>query len=308
MIGIVILNYNSWRDSEECIRSVLSEETKAEYRIYLVDNASPERPSQEIQRFLEESDVCLIQNKENRGYSAGNNVGIKAALDDGCSAVLISNSDVRYERDSISGMEAFLKEHPDAGIVGPKIILEDGRIQKECMMFKTGPKEKYLLRTRFHILFPEYNRRYWGREHDYEKETFQTYAVMGCCFMMSKQCALDVTPLDENTFLYEEELILGIQMEKAGWKTFYYPGSVIHHLHGKTTERVKAFAYTCNVCSEIYYCRKYLGMRRWQIWPLVWYRSGIYKVRCFNDKSFRTEWNQYKQYIQKKLKGENDQW
>lgn len=293
MIGIVILNYNSWSDSAECISSILDGETKTEYRIYLVDNASPEQPEPEQIRFLEKSDVCLIQNKENKGYSAGNNVGIKAALDDGCSAVLISNSDVRYEKGSIAKMEAFLMEHPEAGIVGPKIILGNGQIQKECMMFKTGSKEKYLLRTRLHILFPRYNSRYWGREHDYEKEIFQVYAVMGCCFMMSRNCALDVTPLDENTFLYEEELILGIQMEKSGWKTFYYPESVIHHLHGKTTEKVKAFAYTCNVCSEIYYCRKYLGMRRWQIWPLIWYRSGIYFLKSIRLADFRNEKKKY---------------
>ena len=47
-------------------------------------------------------------------------------------------------------------------------------------------------------------------------------------------------------------------MEKKGWKTVYDPRSVIHHLHGNSTEKVKAFAYTCNVCSEIYFCRQYL--------------------------------------------------
>ena len=57
--------------------------------------------------------------------------------------------------------------------------------------------------------------------------------------MFSRKCALDVTPLDETPFLYEEELILGISMEKKGWKTVYDPNSVIHHLHGNSTEKVK---------------------------------------------------------------------
>ena len=70
-----------------------------------------------------------------------------------------------------------------------------------------------------------------------------------------------MTPLDETPFLYEEELILGISMEKKGWKTVYDPNSVIHHLHGNSTEKVKAFAYTCNICSEIYFCRQYLNGR-----------------------------------------------
>ena len=294
MIGIVILNYNSWQDAEECIQSICRSEQSAGYCIYLVDNASPERPSAAILRYLRETGVRLLQSDRNCGYSAGNNIGIKKALEDGCDAILISNTDVRYEPGSISGLKSYLDAHPDVGIVGPKIILGDGKLQRECMMFKTGPREKYLLRTRFHIFFPGYNRRYWGREHDYDRETFSVYAVMGCCFMMSRACALDVTPLDENTFLYEEELILGIHMERAGWKTVYYPGSVIHHLHGKTTERVKAFAYTCNVCSEIYYCREYLGMKRWEIWPLYGYRTAVYWGKCLCNREYQ---NGKKKYI-----------
>lgn len=286
MIGIVILNYNSWLDTEECIKSILDKETRAEYRIYLVDNASPTRPTKEQSAFFKETGLEFIQSSKNRGYSAGNNLGIRKALDDGCDAVLISNSDVRYEKDSIFALYDYLAHHPDVGITGPKIILGNGRIQRECMMFKTGIREKYLLRTRLHMFFPGYNNRYWGRQHDYEKETFRTYAVMGCCFMMSRACALDVTPLDENTFLYEEELILGIRMEQAGWKTVYYPESVIHHLHGKSTEQAKAFSYTCNVCSEIYYCKQYLGMKRWQILPLYWYRTALYIGKSLKNRDF----------------------
>lgn len=291
MIGIVILNYNSWDDTKECIHSIFDKEKKAKYRIYLVDNASTEQVSEEQIRAWEDAGIRLIRSEENRGYSAGNNIGVREALNDGCSEVLISNADVRYEENSILQMKNFLDRHSDAGIVGPKIVLGNGVTQKECMMFKTGPKEKYLLRTRLHMFFPKYNDRYWGREHDYEKETFQVYAVMGCCFMMRRDCALDMTPFDEHTFLYEEELILGIRMEQAGWKTFYYPESVIHHLHGKSTEKVKAFAYTCNVCSEIYYCREYLGMKRWQIWPLYLYRFIIYFIKYLVILDYRKKIN-----------------
>lgn len=304
MVGIVILNYNNWKDTEKCVRSILEKELRTDYRIYLVDNASPAQPSEEQKRFLWEAGAVQIRSEENRGYSAGNNLGIRRALDDGCSAVLISNPDVRYEENSISVMEEYLNSHPDVGIVGPKIILGNGQLQRECMMFKTGILEKYLLRTRFHIFFPGYNRRYWGREHDYESETFSVYAVMGCCFMMSRDCALDVTPLDERPFLYEEELILGIHMERAGWKTVYCPKSVIHHLHGTSTGQVQAFAYTCNVCSEIYYCRRYLGMKKWQILPLYWYRTGLYRLKGLRNKEFREKRKEYLRETKKMIKNQ----
>ena len=293
MVGIVILNYNSWADTVACVDSIHEAEKKLEFRIYLVDNCSPVRPEPGVLESLDKKGVIFIQNERNAGYSAGNNIGIKRALEDGCEEILISNSDVRYETESISELQAYLQDHPDVGIVGPKIFLRDGSIQKECMMRKTGVREKYLLRTRFYLFFPKLNNSYWGREHDYESEIFQVYAVMGCCFMFSRKCALDVTPLDENPFLYEEELILGISMEKKGWKTVYDPSSVIHHLHGNSTEKVKAFAYTCNICSEIYFCRQYLNMKKWQILPLYWYRSVLYGLKMLKYQDFRKYVGEY---------------
>lgn len=296
MVGIVILNYNSWDDTEACIHSILEAEPELSYRIYVVDNASPSRPTEELMTWMQRQKVIFIQNRKNSGYSAGNNVGIKQALEDGCDAILISNSDVRYEPQSISGLYEYLKNNSDVGIVGPKIIRKDGSIQKECMMTKTGPLEKYLLRTRLYVLFPGLYRKYWGKDHDYEHETFEVYAVLGCCFMFSRTCAEAVTPLDEHPFLYEEELILGIQMERAGWKTVYHADCAIHHLHSQSTEKVKAFAYTCNICSEIYFCKEYLRMKNWQIRPLYWYRTFLYGVKMMRWSDFRVY---LKEYIRK---------
>ena len=302
MVGIVILNYNSWDDTRECIESIRTAEQMLDYRIYLVDNCSPVRPDSEWLQRIRQEGVQFIQNEQNCGYSAGNNIGIRQALADDCDAVLISNSDVRYEKGSISKMYQYLQKNPKTGIVGPKIVLRDGSTQKECMMKKTGIREKYLLRTRFYMLFPKLNNEYWGKKHDYERETFPVYAVLGCCFMFNRQCALEVTPLDETPFLYEEELILGIVMEQAGWETVYYPESVIYHLHGNSTEKVKAFAYTCNVCSEIYYCSRYLGMKRWQIAPLYWYRTLLYGLKSLQYQDFRQYRKQYRERTKKSLK------
>lgn len=293
MVGIVVLNYNSWDDTTACIKSIFCAEQRSKFKIYVVDNASPIRPSEKLVSWMKEQGVIFIQNNVNSGYSAGNNIGIKRALDDGCDAILISNSDVRYEFESITKLYQYLNKNSDVGIVGPRIIRKDGSTQKECMMMKTGPREKYLLRTRFYCLFPVLYRQYWGRNHDYEREVFQVYAVLGCCFMFSRACAEEVAPLDEHTLLYEEELILGIKMEEAGWKTVYNPESIIHHLHSQSTQKVKAFSYTCNVCSEIYFCKEYLKMKNWQIRPLYWYRTFLYGLKMLRWHDFRMYLTEY---------------
>ena len=113
--------------------------------------------------------------------------------------------------------------------------------------------------------------------------------------MMSKLCANDVTPLDEHTFLYEEELILGRIMEKKGWKTVYNPCSVVYHKHESSTGGIRknAFAYMCQVCSEIYYCKRYIGVKNVTIYPLVCYRTVLYIARMFRIKMFRQYWKCY---------------
>ena len=288
MIGIVILNYINWIDTIQCIHSIRESEKDVDgipYHIYLVDNASPGEVPEEISSMSDAEDITLIINKVNKGYAAGNNVGIKQALDDKCDSVLISNNDVRFESGCISGMYEYLSKNPKVGIVGPKILDVDGNIQKSCMCRKTRLKEKYLVRTRLNVFFRKQHCTYFGLDRDYET-AFRVHAVLGCCFMISGKCVKEVFPFDEGTFLYEEEYIIGIRMEEKGYITMYNPDFVIKHLHGQSTGQIKPFAYTCETESEIYYCRKYLKANKMQIFPLYLYRIAKYYGKCLRNKEF----------------------
>lgn len=285
-IGIIILNYRNWDDTRQCVISIHRNPPKADYRIFLVDNASDNAPGFDLTSFIEKYRIVFIQNRQNTGYNAGNNIGIAKALQAGCSYVLISNNDVRYFPGSIQAMKDCLDMHPENGIVGPKILEPNGCIQKSHMCRRTGMKEKYMVRTRAKVVFRKSYRSYFGLDRDYE-QPFEIYAAAGCCFMISRQCAEVVMPFDEYPLLYEEELMLGIRMKKMGYRTRYEPKAVIEHLHGQSTRYQKAFAFTHNVRSEIYYCRKYLHAGKWQVYPLYWYRVLLYLARCLWQKDFR---------------------
>uniref|UniRef100_N2AEZ2 Glycosyltransferase 2-like domain-containing protein n=1 Tax=Eubacterium plexicaudatum ASF492 TaxID=1235802 RepID=N2AEZ2_9FIRM len=292
MIGIVILNYNNWKDTRRCVESIQKNPPQDAYQIILVDNASENRPEYDLYTWIRRNRICFIANKRNMGYNAGNNVGIRKALESGCSAILISNSDVRYFTGSIQYMRDYLKRHPHVGIVGPKIVDRYGRMQKSCICRRTGLREKYLVCTKANLLFQKSYRSYYGFDRDYD-QTFPVYAVLGCCFMMSKTCAEAVAPFDEHPFLYEEELMLGTRMEQAGFATVYYPCAIVRHLHGGSTKYRKAAAFTQNVCSEIYYCRSYLGAAKPQIFPLYGYRMVLYLLRCAGSREFRRYWRSF---------------
>lgn len=289
MIGIVILNYMNWEDTKCCVESISKNPPKDDYVIILVDNASKNMPDFTLSSFLEAYEIVFIQNTVNIGYNAGNNIGIAKALELGCSHILISNNDVRYSPHSIQKLKDYLDAHLRVGIVGPKILDQNGKIQKSNLCRKTGMKEKYMVRTRANLIFRKSCRTYFGWDRDYE-HCFPVYAVLGCCFMMSRRCAEQVMPLDEHPLLYEEELMLGIRMQERGFQTIYEPEAVVTHLHGRSTKQQKAFAFAHNVRSEIYYCRAYLHAAKWKIYPLYAYRVLLYLVRCLRSEDFRRRW------------------
>lgn len=301
VIGIVILNYENWQDTYRCIKSISSNPPQDSFQIILVDNASARPPEYDLDGFLKSYQVVFIKNKKNLGYNAGNNVGIKRAQELGCRYILISNNDVIFRKNSIQLLCDYLKRNPNVGIVGPKIIDKAGDVQKSNLCRKTGMKEKYLVRTRANALFRKEYQSYFGLDRDYDEE-FQVYAVLGCCFMMSRNCADAVTPLDEYPFLYEEELILGIRMEQNNFTTMYYPMAVIEHVHGGSTKTVKAFSFAHNVRSEIYYCRKYLSAGKFAIYPLYWYRVCLYLLRCIKYADFRKGWKFFRKLTKEELR------
>lgn len=287
MIGVVILNYNGWDMTINCVES-LRISCNMSFKIYIVDNASTTKMPFDFQSFIKQSEDCeLIINTENRGYSAGNNIGIKKALEDGCTHILISNNDVLFKKNSVEELCNFLDENPDYGIAGPKVYLSNGKIQEinmGCKMTLAG-KYKYILRkTPLKKCSKNFVQKFHALDHDLMKP-FDVYAVSGCCFMLSQKAAAKLFPLDENTFLYEEENIIGIKMEKLGLKTIYDTDSEIIHLGGESTKGISEFAYTCLIESEIYYCLQYLRSLRIQIIPLYIIRTGKY-MSLFGKSKF----------------------
>ncbi|MGN0482367.1 MAG: glycosyltransferase family 2 protein [Lachnospiraceae bacterium] len=295
MIGIIILNYETWDLSLRCMKSLLEQEGAEQDRIYLVDNASRTPMPEEVKNFVQQHAITFIASDANRGYAAGNNLGVKQAMQDGCDALLISNNDIIYEPGSVQNMYQSLQEKEKIGIVGPKVINENGEAQPSRVSRKTGIKEVFELYTVAKIFFRRQWKTYFCLDQPVDKPAY-VYHVSGCCFMISAECAKQVLPFDEATVLYDEELILGIHMEQAGFKTLYQPNSVVVHKHGATTERVKPFMYQCISESELYYCSKYLKCGKIPLWFLYQYRRLLYCVRRRKDKKLKEYWPSYKNY------------
>lgn len=297
--GVVILNYITWQQTERCIKSLKETENADELQIYVVDNASPEKG--ELRRVCREAQVELIENPDNSGYAAGNNVGIVRALADGCDYIVISNNDIEYRAGCLARMRDFLEGHFEYGIVGPKILTPEGTLQRCHYKKKTGYGDIWGTQTILRYVMKKPTDALYGDEQFYLHEQ-EVFAVSGCCFMLRAACARKIAPLDEHTFLYEEENIIGMRMEKEGWKTGYLPASEVVHNHDQTTRLVKPFALICWACSEVYYCREYLGCGFVKIRLMYWYRTLIFLLHGLRNKAYREQWSEYRKETGKYLR------
>lgn len=280
MIGIVILNYETWDVTLQCMESIMEAENEEMIRIYLVDNASTRKKPKEIDRFIEQHSVTYIEAAGNRGYAAGNNLGICRALEDQCTYVLITNNDIRFRSASIYRMKQLLESSDRIGIVGPQVVGLDGFHQPSVAMYRTGIREIFHFYTGFRCFHRKAMREYQGMDQDAGGQ-YPVYHVSGCCFLMNRKAAETLYPLDENTFLYDEELIIGIRMEQAGLQTWYCGTAVVEHHHGYTTQKNSAFMQKCIRESEQYYCREYLQANKIILYILFGYRKILQNIRIW---------------------------
>jgi len=280
MIGIVILNYETWDVTLQCMESIMEAENEEMIRIYLVDNASTRKKPKEIDIFIEQHSVTYIEAAENRGYAAGNNLGICRALEDQCTYVLITNNDIRFRSAAIHRMKQLLESSDRIGIVGPQVVGLDGIHQPSVAMYRTGIREIFHFYTGFRCFHRKAMREYQGMDQDAGGQ-YPVYHVSGCCFLMNRKAAETLYPLDENTFLYDEELIIGIRMEQAGLQTWYCGTAVVEHHHGYTTQKNSAFMQKCIRESEQYYCREYLQANKIILYILFGYRKILQNIRIW---------------------------
>lgn len=279
-IGIVILTHNNGELTNECLKSFLmNRQDELEYYLYLVDN-SPISQLTKFKSLLKANDGIIYRyfHVNNQGYSAGNNIGAIAANDDNCDFIIISNNDVIFNSDSINNMIEGFNFSDNIGIVGPMVFLPNGKVQEINMLVKTtlAGTYKYILRN---TPLSYFSKKYINSfQYDLltgkPEKPFLVHSVSGCCFMMSKECANRILPLDENVFLYHEEIILGVSMEKCGFETLYYPSSTVVHLGGMSTGSKNSKIYQYFIESEMYYFRKILGKSFIECLPLLILRGA----------------------------------
>lgn len=216
-LSIIIVNYNTRELLKKCLKSVFASQTNFQFEVFVSDNGSRDG-SQDMVRseFLQ---VKLIENNANLGFSKGNNVAIKRSAGQ---FVLLLNSDTQVRPDTFALSVHYLENHPDVGALGCKVLLPSGELDKACRRKFPNPTNAFL-RLFGLKKFSDYN---ITAPIDQEMEID---AVMGAYMMLKKTVIEQIGLLDEEYFMYGEDLDWCWRIKQAGYKIVYYPKTEITH-------------------------------------------------------------------------------
>lgn len=285
-VSIILLNYCSYNNTCKCVNSIINSDIKYDYKIVIVDNNSYDESGNRLEKkYQNDSRIVVIKHSNNKGYSAGNNVGLEYSIKNGFDYIIISNPDIIFLPDSITQMCDSFEIDTKIGLVAPKILNYD----KTTYCYsprkkKTDLSSLYLLKKPLSLfnLFDCKGKMFYSQK-EHEKELF-VFSVSGSCFCLNKNAAKDLYPLDENTFMYMEETIIGICMAKLGYKSYYTPRSIVIHNHkdSKKVPNKKLIRFRRN--SEMYYAKRYLRCNRIKLLPLLIYYDFAYSISLLGEK------------------------
>ncbi len=229
-IAVVILNYNSSADCRKCI-GFLQEQQGVDTEIIVVDNCSCPDERKATERICAECSCTFIANNENRGYNAGNNVGLRYAAERGYEYALIANPDMEFpQSDYLATLLDKMQGDADIVVCGSDIVGADGVHQSP--MFKDGN-----WRSSFGWVKEIFSRHKQGDAYDFidnYKENHYCHKVSGCCFMIRIPFLKEINFFDEKVFLYCEEAILSRQVEITGKRMYYLAEAQALHRHIKS--------------------------------------------------------------------------
>lgn len=217
-VAVVILNYKVADLAIKCIDSV-QKSTYKNYEVIVVDNASGDSIEGRIQKFPQ---VIFIQNKENLGYTGGNNIGIKKALEVGADYVFILNPDTVVEENAISELVESVEEY-NAGISNPKIYFDGSK-----KIWFAGKRLDTANVLGIHRGVNEQDHGQYDQEEEMEDAT-------GAAMFVRKEVFDKIGLFDERYFLYYEESDFVYRAREAGFKVMYTPKAVIYHKNAQST-------------------------------------------------------------------------
>jgi GT2 family glycosyltransferase len=258
-VAIIILNWNGWEDTLECLNS-LEKIEYPNYDVLVVDNNSSDGSSKIIKENY--PDINLIKNEKNYGFAEGNNIGMKYAMNNSNpDYILLLNNDTIVDKDFLTEIVSVGESDKEIGILGPKIYYY-GEPDK---IWSVGGKISWKSCRGIHIGLNEID------NGQYEEKREVEY-INGCAFLIKTEVIKKIGLMDKKFFLYFEETDLALRASEVGYKSIYVPKAKIWHKISKSGGGIKGSV-------GLYYItrNRWLFMKKWakksDYWFFVVYQA-----------------------------------
>ncbi|WP_210521460.1 glycosyltransferase family 2 protein [Hymenobacter terricola] len=276
-LSVIIVNYNVCYFLEQALLSVRRavEKLGQPVEVFVVDNNSADGSVAMVRaRFPE---VILIANRDNPGFSKGNNQALRRATGQ---YQLLLNPDTVVEEDTFRACCEFMAAHPTCGGLGVKMLDGQGKFLPESKRGLPTPAVAFYKMFGLARVFPK--SRTFGRYHlgFLDKDQTHEIEILSGAFMLLRKAALDqVGLLDEDYFMYGEDIDLSYRLTQGGWKNYYFPGTRIIHYKGESTKRTSVNYVFVFYRAMVIFAQKHFAPGRAGLFSLlinaaIWLRAG----------------------------------
>jgi GT2 family glycosyltransferase len=232
-ISIVIVNYNVRFFLEQALRSVFKATANLSVQVWVVDNASSDDSMDMVKQKF--PSVQIIENKDNVGFARANNMALRQLNAD---YVLLLNPDTLLEESSLSKCFHFMENNPKAGALGVRMIDGTGNFLPESKRGIPTPWVAFCKTFGLSALFPsskQFNTYHLGFLSEFE--TSEAPVLSGAFMFIRMEALKKAGLLDEDFFMYGEDIDLSVRILQAGFKNYYFPETTIIHYKGESTRK-----------------------------------------------------------------------
>lgn len=299
-LATVIVNFNTRDLLAQCLRSVYDSLTDFPYHVVVVDNRSSDGSADMVASQFQQA--TLIESDRNGGFGYANNLALRwlagrtdlpshslgrlalrgpargfqspreipevgrSDLHFPCDYVLLLNPDTVVPPDALQNTVNFLEAHPEAGVVGPRMLRPDGKLDLACRRSFPTPSSGFFKLTGLSKLFPKsrlvarYNLTFMS-----DDATAEVDSVMGAYMLVRASALAEAGLFDERFFMYGEDLDLAFRLKERGWSVYYYPAVTVLHHKGASSRKqsqrsIREFYRAMHIFHRKHYSHRYNGV------------------------------------------------
>ncbi|MAT44666.1 MAG: glycosyl transferase [Anaerolineaceae bacterium] len=275
-VSVIIVSYNVCDYLTHCLDSLQNLDTEIPFDIWVVDNNSSDSTVSILEKKY--SFVNLIKNNKNSGFAAANNIGI---LQSKGNYVWLLNPDTIVANTALDPLVQFLDSNPEYGACGSKLLNPDGSLQPSTFPFPTVKNETIRL---FHLekVFPKqfYQMQTWDSSIPHNVDINQ-----GASLMLRRETIDQIGLLDEQFFMYTEEVDLCYRLIQANWKNAWIPTSTVIHYGGQSTRQNKTAMFLQLYQTKIQFFRKHYGKEKTDTYKKIIYLASLFRILPLSFKN-----------------------